>query len=276
MRCDFKGWNPAETNMTYHQVVGWVAELAGCNAWCDENGELNLSWYGDSQLGLQMLFTKGDYFTIERSEDDVRITGVEYNDSNDTTYIVGTDEYSLIIEANPLLQDNHSTVLTNIYNKVSTITWQPMPTLDSLSYPHLWPGDFIFVESDDLIAGGETLADIVPSATASATMGVATNAVGVYGGSLIPYNSARQGVFQIIPSATTSAQIAPITNDSGVVGANITPYIDYRFGTVITKHNINTKSKLVSCGESMTSFSYASSTPLTAQQIRVIKSMIAP
>lgn len=40
---------PEGDDITYHHVVAWVAELAGCNAWIDEVARLRLGWYGDQQ-----------------------------------------------------------------------------------------------------------------------------------------------------------------------------------------------------------------------------------
>lgn len=36
---------PEGDDITFHHIVSWIAELAGCNAWIDELARLNLSWY---------------------------------------------------------------------------------------------------------------------------------------------------------------------------------------------------------------------------------------
>lgn len=264
---------PAEPAMTYHQVVAWVAELAGCNAWMDWDGKLRLSWYGENQLGMQMYFSKNDYFAVDRSEGDVRISGVEYNGAAEY-YLVGSDSYSLIIDDNPLLQSDHDSVLGNIFNKVRQITWQPLQKLTSLSYPQVWPGDLVQVECDDLVTGGETLAEIVPAASSSATISEVSNPAGVLGGSLLPYNSARIGLVRMAP-AIDSATLCPVENADGVIGTTIMPYVNLILGAIISRHHIGTVSEIVSAGESETSYSYASSSPFTAQQRRAIKEMIA-
>ena len=40
---------PEGDDITFHHVVAWVAELAGCNAWIDHLARLQLSWYGENQ-----------------------------------------------------------------------------------------------------------------------------------------------------------------------------------------------------------------------------------
>lgn len=40
---------PAGDDITFHHVVAWVAELAGCNAWIDHLSRLRLTWYGETQ-----------------------------------------------------------------------------------------------------------------------------------------------------------------------------------------------------------------------------------
>ncbi|WP_461369085.1 hypothetical protein, partial [Candidatus Darwinibacter acetoxidans] len=40
---------PEGDDITFHHVVAWVAELAGCNAWIDHLARLRLSWYGENQ-----------------------------------------------------------------------------------------------------------------------------------------------------------------------------------------------------------------------------------
>lgn len=41
---------PEGDDITFHHIVAWVAELAGCNAWVDELARLQLTWYGESQI----------------------------------------------------------------------------------------------------------------------------------------------------------------------------------------------------------------------------------
>lgn len=39
------GGGSSGDDITFHHIVSWIAELAGCNAWIDELARLNLTWY---------------------------------------------------------------------------------------------------------------------------------------------------------------------------------------------------------------------------------------
>jgi hypothetical protein len=122
--------------MTCHEMVCHVAELAGRVAWIDSAGELNLSWYADQ--GAEIL--KSDrYVGFEISESDVTITGV-YDKDHD--YLSGTDTYALVIENNPLLQDNYQAVVNTIVSNIGGFTYRPF-TARTFGFPHIWQLDVI-------------------------------------------------------------------------------------------------------------------------------------
>lgn len=133
---------PEGDDITYHQIVAWVAQLAGCNAWIDELGRLRLSWYGDNQSG-DLEIGPDDRFLgqYEIAEEDIEITGIVYR-TEETDYLVGTSNYALIIEDNPLLQDDFEPVLSALYAKIGGFKYRPYKFV-ALGYPHLWPGDMI-------------------------------------------------------------------------------------------------------------------------------------
>ncbi len=133
---------PEGDDITYHQIVAWVAQLAGCNAWIDELGRLRLSWYGDNQSG-DLEIGPDDRFLgqYEIAEEDIEITGIVYR-TEETDYLVGTSNYALIIEDNPLLQDDFEPVLSALYAKIGGFKYRPYKFV-VLGYPHLWPGDMI-------------------------------------------------------------------------------------------------------------------------------------
>lgn len=141
---------PEGDDITYHHIVAWVAELAGCNAWIDHLSRLNISWYGQQQSG-DLEIGPDERFSFELADAPIEITGVVLRTSDGNDYLVGTDEYALIIEENPLLQgDDMATPLTNILSAIGGTEYWPY-TFDILAYPHLWPGDVItkLVTPDD-------------------------------------------------------------------------------------------------------------------------------
>lgn len=138
------GEKPVGDGVTYHQVIAWVAQLAGCNAWIDQLSRLQLSWYGDNQSG-DLEIGPDDRFDYQLSEDDIEITGVIYRPTageDDIDYLVGNDTYALIIEDNPLLQDGYEAVLSALHAKICGFRYRPYEFV-VVGYPHLWPGDVI-------------------------------------------------------------------------------------------------------------------------------------
>jgi len=150
---------PEGDDITFHHIVSWVAELAGCNAWIDQMGRLHLSWYGENQPadGTAFFFITpnmivededpalivgpDDRFSYELAEADIEITGIVYC-TEDTDYLAGNDKYALVIEENLLLQDNYESLLNSLLSKLGGFKYRPYK-FETIGYPHLWPGDKI-------------------------------------------------------------------------------------------------------------------------------------
>ncbi len=136
---------PEGEDITYHHIVSWVAELAGCNAWIDHLGRLRISWYGDNQpVDPPLNIGPDDRFSYELAEADIEITGIIYRadtaDGEEIDHLAGSDQYALVIEENPLLQENYETVLNVLLAKLEGFKYRPYK-FETLGYPHLWPGD---------------------------------------------------------------------------------------------------------------------------------------
>lgn len=135
--------NQPTSETTYHQVVAWIAELAGKNAYIGHNGELYLGWYGSTKQPI----TSDHRFVFEVDEEDITITGVGHDDGENTT-VVGTSDYALIIKGNDLVGDNISTILNNIYNVIGGYTYRPY-SFSIMPMPYLWPMDEIEITMPD-------------------------------------------------------------------------------------------------------------------------------
>jgi len=135
--------NQPTSETTYHQVVAWIAELAGKNAYIGHNGELYLGWYGSTKQPI----TSDHRFDFEVDEEDITITGVGHDDGENTT-VVGTSDYALIIKGNDLVGDNISTILNNIYNVIGGYTYRPY-SFSIMPMPYLWPMDEIEITMPD-------------------------------------------------------------------------------------------------------------------------------
>ena len=131
---------PEGDDITFHHVVAWVAELAGCNAWIDHLARLRLDWYGESQAG-DLEIGPDDRFSYELAEADIEITGIIYR-TDETDYLAGSNKYALVIEDNPLLQEDYENVLNALLAKLGGFRYRPY-RFETIGYPHLWPGDRI-------------------------------------------------------------------------------------------------------------------------------------
>lgn len=138
------------TETTYHDVIGWAAEIAGANAWVDWNGELRLSWYGENQsvLGefVPIVLDPDSRYDYLADENDLVISGIIYKPADGTADLLsGTDTYALVISGNPLIDPvDAQTIITSIYGKVGGFTYRPM-NITTDGFPHLWPLDLLTI-----------------------------------------------------------------------------------------------------------------------------------
>lgn len=200
---------PIGDDITCHHIVSWVAELAGSNAEIDPLGLLRLSWYGDNQPASPLLEIGPDDRiddTYQMAENDITITGVMFA-GPDADYLIGEEGYTLVIEDNPLLQDNIETVLNVIYARVGGFTYRPYE-FDTLCYPHLWPGDVIQELTD---ADGNVISSIITNHNLTLNNKSELKAVGTpetqrgysIGG---PFTVAQKRVLQAVAQAEASRQ----------------------------------------------------------------------
>lgn len=118
---------PAE-DLTFRNIIKYVAELSGTFAKCNRMGALELMWYKDTGLTL----TKSNRFDLLTSDQKVQIKGVMAS-TKETTYLIGSEDYAIDLTNNPLLQSNHSVVLTNIFNNIKNTIFVP--------FESQWQGD---------------------------------------------------------------------------------------------------------------------------------------
>lgn len=127
---------PSE-DLTFRDVLGYVAELSGTFAKMSRAGALELTWYKPS--GITLL--PSNRFDFIPRDDLVQIKGVMAT-VDDTTYLAGTDEYVVDLSENPLLQGGYETVLPNIYNNVKDTAFTPF-TSGWQGNPAMQAGDII-------------------------------------------------------------------------------------------------------------------------------------
>ncbi|GMG96861.1 hypothetical protein [Tepidimicrobium xylanilyticum] len=126
-----------DDDLTLRDVLGYVAELAGCFAKCNRHGALELRWYEPTDITLG----PANRFNFKPSDDVIQIKGVMAT-IDGTTYLAGSDEYAIDLSENPLLQGDYETVLPNIYNNVKDTVFTPY-TSDWQGNPAIQAGDMI-------------------------------------------------------------------------------------------------------------------------------------
>lgn len=133
----------ADGQLTYHEVVSYIAEMAGSNAYIYFDGQLHLNWYGETSSS-PLNITASDRFSHSDSETETSITGIVC-DIGEESFEIGTKEYAISIIDNPFItEDNVSSVLNTIYSKISTLSFVAFD-FTVHGFPHIWPMDEVLV-----------------------------------------------------------------------------------------------------------------------------------
>lgn len=134
---------PETDNLTYRQILSWIAEITGTCAFIDWDGRLVLSWYNTTDTTIEAC----DRFSSDLQENAITISGVQVVDG-DTIYLAGDDGYALNIESNSLIQTNHMAVAESLYKALGGFTYIPF-TATVKPMPNLYPLDVItFVDKN--------------------------------------------------------------------------------------------------------------------------------
>lgn len=134
---------PESEDLTYRQLLQWIAQITGTCAYFDWNGNLRLEWYSSTSAAT---ITTADRFTSDLYESPIEITGVQVN-IGETSYLSGEGAYALLIEGNELIQDNPQNVANALSTALTGFTYTPF-SCETLPLPHLYPLDRVtFVDS---------------------------------------------------------------------------------------------------------------------------------
>jgi hypothetical protein len=109
-----------EGDLTFRDILSYVAELSGSFARCNRTGAVELAWYEPTGLTL----AGANRFDFRPSDDLISIKGVMAT-VGDTTYLAGSDEYAVDLTHNPLLQSDHQTVLASIFAAIKDTSFYP-------------------------------------------------------------------------------------------------------------------------------------------------------
>ena len=129
---------PTDDNLTYRQVIQWIAQLSCTNAFIDWDGQLRFAWFEDSGHTIP----PSDRYDSDLEEHSVLITGVKVVTTDGGEYTAGEKGSVLSIEGNSLVQSDAETIANIIYNKIGNFTYTPYSCV-CRPMPFLYPMDMI-------------------------------------------------------------------------------------------------------------------------------------
>ena len=133
-----------ETARTYRDILKWICEVTGTNAYIDYDGELVLGWFNTSP---DVTLTINNRLSSDTSEESVVFTGVTITTETDT-YVAGLPDYAIEIAQNPLLKEGVQAVADAINLVVNHFSYKAF-SATVLAMPHLYPMDgATFVDAD--------------------------------------------------------------------------------------------------------------------------------
>lgn len=124
---------------TCRDILGYIAQIAGCNMRMSRDNYLELIYYGDTgEVSLEpqnrTSFVPEDY--------SIKISGISYKDSEGIEYLVGTEAYVIQLSENPLMPKDPSNILNKLLDIYSNFSHQPF-TLNYFGDPAIDCGDKI-------------------------------------------------------------------------------------------------------------------------------------
>lgn len=128
---------PISDDLTYRQLLSWIAELTGTCGFIDWDGHLILKWYEPTDTTL----TVRERFDSDLEENAVVITGVQVV-TEEEIFLEGDDGYALNIESNELIQHDYREVAQALYSVLGGFSYTPFSATVK-PMPHLYPLDII-------------------------------------------------------------------------------------------------------------------------------------
>ena len=148
---------PTTPNITYRQILQWVAQITGTCAFIDWNGELMLSWYGTTSSAN---LTPAIRYSGDILENDISITGVILKTDSES-FVSGEDDYPLVIEGNELIETGkEQSTADNVFNTVKGLKYRPYEC-SCIPMPYLYPLDKITYTDKD----GNVISTIITNHT---------------------------------------------------------------------------------------------------------------
>lgn len=142
--------------ITYRQLLSWVCQIVGANAFVDPNGVIQVKWYERTTpvTGLSPLIPsiRSDF---EYEDYDIELTGIKYVDTDGVEYSVnfageGQSTYNIEIDNNPLITYNPNSVISNLSTLIYEFKYRPF-SANIVPSPQLYPMDMfnLTIGNDD-------------------------------------------------------------------------------------------------------------------------------
>lgn len=129
---------PTTPNITYRQILQWVAQITGTCAYIDWDGKLRLSWIKSTIVNI----TPAIRYSGDMLENDISITGVVVKTGNGS-FVSGTEDYALDIDGNELIRSGaEQQTASNVFNGVNGFKYRPYEC-SCVPMPYLYPLDKI-------------------------------------------------------------------------------------------------------------------------------------
>lgn len=133
---------PDDDSLTCLAMLSYAAQIAGCYARCNNQGNLELKWYTEvDKDSANHEFSK--FSSINVSTNDIIITGIKVKESGSdaSEYQYGEDGYLLTVESNPLVEAGKAqTVAEYLGKKIVGMKFRKLDC-SCLSNPTVEAGD---------------------------------------------------------------------------------------------------------------------------------------
>ena len=109
---------PDSETITCREIIKYAAQLAGCFAKCNRDGDVEIRWYEEPEHVFDIGKNAASY---DVATSDTTITGVQIqgNDDSNMVYKAGTDDFPVRIKDNPLAQDGLQSLVNSLETQLA-------------------------------------------------------------------------------------------------------------------------------------------------------------
>lgn len=125
------------SDVTCRQVLSWLCEITGTNAYFDWDGNLVLAWYADANYTV----TESERFSSELENYIVAYTGVSVK-SGDLSAFSGEGGYVLEVAGNDLIDHDLGVLAASLLTKLQAMPYIPC-TMKTMPAPYIYPMDIL-------------------------------------------------------------------------------------------------------------------------------------